>query len=131
MSDFLYELSYLIHRKHFIDVFSPIIVTATSRNINFFVLMKIKNFKYFTFLMSKSFTMNHSMKLRAQWKAFPTEFLKNFILWQHETLAEKMCQILISHNSTQFGKWNICIVCCITNHQNSCIFKFILYQLQR
>ena len=26
MSDFLYELSYLIHGKHFVDVFSPIIV---------------------------------------------------------------------------------------------------------
>ena len=40
MSDFLYELSYLIHCKHFIDVFSPIIVTVTSRNIIFFVLTK-------------------------------------------------------------------------------------------
>ena len=68
MSDFLYELSYLIHCKHFIDVFPPIIVIVTSRNTIFFVLMK-KNFKhepqYFTFLMSKSFTMNHSMKLGA------------------------------------------------------------------
>ena len=42
MRDFLYELSYLIHCKHFIDidVFSPIIVTVTSRNIIFFVVMK-------------------------------------------------------------------------------------------
>ena len=39
MSDFLYELSYLIHCKHFVDVFSPIIVIVTSGNI-FFVLMK-------------------------------------------------------------------------------------------
>ena len=36
MSDFLYELSYLIHCKHFVDVFSPIIVISTSRNIIFF-----------------------------------------------------------------------------------------------
>ena len=68
MSDFLYELPYLIHCKHFVDVFSPIIVTVTSRNIIFFVLVK-KNFKcelqYLTFIMSKSFTMNHSMKLVA------------------------------------------------------------------
>ena len=40
MSDFLYELSYLIHCKHFIDVISPIIVILTSRNMIFFVLMK-------------------------------------------------------------------------------------------
>ena len=40
MSDFLYELLYLIHCKHFVDVFSPIIVIVTSRNIIFFVLMK-------------------------------------------------------------------------------------------
>ena len=69
MSDFLYELSYLIHCKDFVDVFSPIIVTVTSRNIIFFILMKKKNFKcelqYFPFLMSKSFTMKNSMKLGA------------------------------------------------------------------
>ena len=40
MSDFLYELSYLIHCKHFVDVFSPIIVIVTLRNIIFFVLMR-------------------------------------------------------------------------------------------
>ena len=40
MSDFLYELSYLIHCKHFIDVFSPITVIVTSRNMFFFVLTK-------------------------------------------------------------------------------------------
>ena len=39
-SDFLYEFSYLMHSKHFIDVFSPIIVIVTSRNIIFFVLME-------------------------------------------------------------------------------------------
>ena len=70
MSDFFYELLYLIHYNHFVDVFSPIIVFVTSRNVIFFVLMKKKkNFKcepqYFTFLMSKSFTMNHSMKIGA------------------------------------------------------------------
>ena len=42
MSDFLYELSYLIHCKHFVDVFSPIIVIVTSRNIIFFASMKEK-----------------------------------------------------------------------------------------
>ena len=41
MSDFLGELSYLIHCKHFDDVFSPIVI-VTSRNIIFFVLMKKK-----------------------------------------------------------------------------------------
>ena len=40
MSDFLYELSDLIHCKHFIDAFSLIIVIVTSRNVIFFVLMK-------------------------------------------------------------------------------------------
>ena len=40
MSDFLYELSYLIHCKHFIDAFPLIIVIVTSRNVIFFVLMK-------------------------------------------------------------------------------------------
>ena len=65
ISDFLYELSYLIHCKHFVDVFSPIVVIVTSRNIIFFVLMKKAKcgLQYFTFLMSKSFTMNHSIKL--------------------------------------------------------------------
>ena len=57
MSDYLYELLYLILCKHVVDVFSPIIVIVASRNIIFFVLMK-KNFKcewqYFTFLMTKS-----------------------------------------------------------------------------
>ena len=36
----LNELPYLIHWKHFVDVFLLIIVTVTSRNIIFFVLMK-------------------------------------------------------------------------------------------
>ena len=50
------------------------------------------------------------------------EFLKNFILWLHEASAEKMCQIvIISHNSAQFEKLNICIVCYITNNPNSWI----------
>ena len=40
MSEFLYELSYLIHCKHFVDVFPPVIVIVISRNIIFFVLMK-------------------------------------------------------------------------------------------
>ena len=40
MSNFHYELSYLIHCKHFVDVFSPIIVIVTSRNTIFLVLMK-------------------------------------------------------------------------------------------
>ena len=42
MSDSLDELSYLTHCKHFVDIFSPIIVIFTSRNIIFFVLMKKK-----------------------------------------------------------------------------------------
>ena len=40
MGDFLYELSYLIHSKNFIDVFLTIIVIVTLRNMIFFVLMK-------------------------------------------------------------------------------------------
>ena len=40
MSDFFYELLCLIHYKYFVDVFSPIIVIVTSRNVIFFVLMK-------------------------------------------------------------------------------------------
>ena len=43
MRDFLYELSYLMHCKYFIGVFSPIIVTVTSINIIFFVLIKKQN----------------------------------------------------------------------------------------
>ena len=42
ISKFLYELSNLIYCKYFIDVFSPIIVFVTSRNIIFFVVMKKK-----------------------------------------------------------------------------------------
>ena len=42
MDDFLYELSYLIQSKHFVDVFSLIIVIVISRNTIFFVLMKKK-----------------------------------------------------------------------------------------
>ena len=130
ISDFLYELSDLIHCRHFVDVFSPI----TSRNIIFFVILKKKNFKrelqYFTFLMSESFTMNHSMKLGALQGAFLIEFLKSLILWQHVASVEKMCQIvIISHNSTLFEKLNICIVCYITNHKNFWISKFILHHL--
>ena len=41
-SNFLNELSYLIHCKHFVDVFSPVIVIVTLRNTIFFVLMKKK-----------------------------------------------------------------------------------------
>ena len=40
MSDFLYEFSYLIHCKHFVDVFLPVIVIVTTRNIIFLVSMK-------------------------------------------------------------------------------------------
>ena len=58
--------------------------------------------------------MNHSMKLGALWGAFLIEFLKNFTTW---SLVEKMDQIvIISLNSAQFEKLNICIVCYITNH---------------
>ena len=42
MSDFLYELSYLIHCKGFVDVFLPIIVIVTLRNILFFLMKKNK-----------------------------------------------------------------------------------------
>ena len=64
--------------------------------------------------------MNYSMKLGALQGAFLIEFLKNFILRQHEASAEKMCQIvIISHNSTQFEKLSIWIICYITDHQNS------------
>ena len=70
--------------------------------------------------MSKSFTVNHSMKLGALQKAFLIEFLKNSILRQYEDSAEKICQIvIISHNSAQHEKLYICIVCYITSHQNS------------
>ena len=136
MSHFLYKLSYLIHCKNFVDVFSPIIVIVASRNMIFYVLMK-KSSKcepqYFTFLMSKFFTVNIQWNLGPcrDLGAFLIEFLKNFISWQHEASAEKMCQIvIISQNSEQFEKLNICIVCYITNHQKSLISKFILYHLQ-
>ena len=39
MSDFLLESLYLIHCKHFVDVFSPIINIATSRNIYIFLFI--------------------------------------------------------------------------------------------
>ena len=82
-------------------------------------------------IMFKSFTINHSMKLGALQEAFLIEFLKNSILLQHEDSAEKMFYIVISsHNSARHEKLNICIVCYITNHQNSRISKFILYHLQ-
>ena len=131
MSDFLYELSHLVHCKHFVDTFSLIIVIVTSRNITFFVLMKRKAKLYMWaaifHIMSKSFTMNFSMKLGALQEAFLIEFLKNSILWQHEDSAERICQIvIISHNSARYQKLNICIVWYITNQQNSWISKFIL-----
>ena len=51
------------------------------------------------------------MKLGALQRAFLIECLKNFILRQHEASGEKMCQVVvISHNSLQFEKLNICIV---------------------
>ena len=40
MSDFVCELSYLRHCKHFADLFLSIIVIVTSRSIILFVLMK-------------------------------------------------------------------------------------------
>ena len=81
------------------------------------------NEQYFTFLMSKSFTTNHSMKLGGLQRELFIQFLKSIILWQHEVSAEKMCQTgIISHNSAQFEKLNICIVCCITNRE---ILEFI------
>ena len=62
--------------------------------------------------------MNHSMKLGALWRAFLIDFLKNFILLQHEASAEKMCSIvIISYNSAQLEKLNICIAWYITNYQ--------------
>ena len=68
MHDFLYEL-YLIHRKHFIDASSPIIVSYFEKYHFPCFNEKKQNFKcepqYFTFLMSKSFTINHSVKLGA------------------------------------------------------------------
>ena len=51
------------------------------------------------------------MKLGTLQRAFLIECLKNFILRQHEASGEKMCQVVvISHNSLQFEKLNICIV---------------------
>ena len=42
-----------------------------------------------------------------------------------------MCQIvIISHNSAQFEKLNICIVSYITNYQNFRISKFTLHHLE-
>ena len=64
MSDFLYELSYLIHCKHFIDVFSPIIVIVTLRNISFFVLMKKKLYMWIA-IFHISYVVIHSVKLGA------------------------------------------------------------------
>ena len=64
--------------------------------------------------------LSHYGKPWALQGAFLIEFLKNFILRQHEASAEKKCQIvIISHNSAQFEKLNTCIVCYIINHQNS------------
>ena len=42
MSDFLYEFSCLIHCKHFINVFSPIVI-ITLKNMNFFCFIEKKN----------------------------------------------------------------------------------------
>ena len=121
--DFLHELLYLIHCKHF-DVFSPIIVIVPSRNIIFFVLMKKKKNlrcdpRYFTFLMSKS---NEPFnQVRSTVGSISDSVSEKFhFVTRHEASAEKMCKIvIISHNSAQHEKLNICIVCYITSHQNS------------
>ena len=135
MSDFLYELSYLIHCKHFVDVFSLIIVIVTLTNITFFVLMKkIKLWMWAAIFHISCVQILHNEplnKIGALQEAFLIEFLKNSILWQHEDSAEKMCQIvIISHNSAQNEKLNICIVYYITDHQNSWISKFTFHHLQ-
>ena len=61
-TDFLYELSCLIHCKHFVDVVSPIIVIVTSRNIIFFVSMK------------KNKTLNVSRNISHFWCPNPSQW---------------------------------------------------------
>ena len=67
MSDFFYELSCLINCKHFVDVFSLIIVIVTSTNIILFVLMKEKTLNVNSDISHYVQTLNndHSMKLGA------------------------------------------------------------------
>ena len=41
MTTFLHSLLYLIHCKHFVDIFSPISAFVTSRNAIFVILITI------------------------------------------------------------------------------------------
>ena len=135
VSDLFYELSYLIHCNHFVDVFPLIIVIVTSRNTIFFVLMKKKkNFKcemqYFTLYRNPSqwtIQWNYGHCRKHFWLSFwKISFCDNMRIQQKKCV--QLC--FTSHSSAQNEKLNICIVCYITNHQNSWISKFILYHLQ-
>ena len=135
MSDFLYEFSYLIHCKHFINVF-PSIVIATLKNMNFFSFIKKKkqlkmsaaifHFFYVQLLQNEPFNeIRGTVGSISDWVSEKFHFVTT---WSFST---KMCQIvIISRNFAQFEKLNFCIVCYFTNHQNSRVSKFILYHLQ-
>ena len=133
MSDFLYKLSYLIHCKHFVDIFSLIIVIVTSRNIILFVLIEKKqNFKceprshYVQILHNKSFNeVRDTVRSISDWVSEKFHFVT---AWWFSTKNVANCDF--SHNSSQHEKLNIFIVFYSTSHQNSWISKFMLHHLQ-
>ena len=126
-----FEHVHLMDLKHFADVFLPIIVTGYLKEDHFLCF----NEKNKT--LNLSHNISHFLCPILHKEPFNeirgtvgniSEFMKNLILWQHEASAEKMCHIAqctICHNSAQFEKLNICIVCYVTKHQNSWISKFI------
>ena len=123
-SDFLYELSYLINCEHFVNAFPSIIVIVTSKTIIFFVLMK-KTQNFQCVLHNKLFNEFGGTVGGHFWLASEKfYFVTTWGFSRKNVLIE-----IISHNSAQFEKLNILIVCYITNHQNSWISKFILHHL--
>ena len=118
--------------KHFADVFLPIIVIGYLKE-DHFLCFNEKN---------KTSNVSHNIShfLCPILHKEPFNEIRgtvgNISDWVYEKFhfvtiwgfAEKMCQIAkctICHNSAQFEKLNICIVCYITNHLNSWISKFI------
>ena len=78
-------------------------------------------------ISSQSFFCPNPSQLTIQWnwghcrKHFWLSFW-NISFSDNMRLQQNVCQIvIISHNSAKYEKLNICIVCYITNHQNSWI----------
>ena len=134
VSDFLYELSYLIHCNHVVDVFPLIIVIVTSRNTISFVLMKKKKtlnvrrniLHYIEILHNELF--NEITGTEGSISDWVSEKFHFVTTWRFSRKKVSNCDYYPQF--WKHEKLNICIVCYIINHQNSWIFKFMLHHLQ-